>query len=995
MSIDSGTIITISPLPNLPDEEHARQASAELQVTELQQALAQAQAQIAFQNNRYRALLEQLPPGSRAPHASGQVLCYPMYSPEAAGPPSTPPGPPLATNPAHMPLLARLLEQNPNPVLLLTATGETRYANAAAQALGPALRHESQPNGYLLPLVRKALRTGTAQQQEIALADRWYLLQATPGPGETCATLYLTDCTSVYSAEQRLAEQREFYETILHELPIDVAALDAEHRYRFANASEVSDPVVREWIIGKTNQAACTHRQLPEELAAERDRRFDLAVQQRSEVQWEELLLTPTGPQRMLRQLRPVYGPGGELRLLISMGLNVTERYQAEKQLVEQRAFYEFIFNQLHCDIGIFDAQFRYLFVNERGISDPEIREWVIGRDNFEYFARTGRPRSMAEERHARFEQAVRERQLVTYAESFTRPEGTRHLMRFLQPVFHADGSLYLLLGYGHDITEQVLAEQALTQAKLVAEESVRVKEAFLANMSHEIRTPMNAILGMSQLLAKTPLSPMQLNYQQAIATSADNLLVIINDVLDLSKLEMGKLALETIGFAPTELLAQIEQTLHFKAAEKGLSLVMELGAQVPPVLLGDPYRIRQVLLNLAGNAIKFTEKGNVTISCVLQAADFNGPHGMVAVEFRVSDTGIGIEPEYLETIFHEFSQADSSVSRKFGGTGLGLSICRNLVQLMGSEIKVASRKHKGTTTRFALRLPVGATHDLPQPEHPTAEATVLREHLCNKRVLLVEDNLFNRQIAKSFLAQADVQVTEAEHGSRAVELVRRQDFDLILMDVQMPIMDGYAATAVLRQQLGVTTPIIALTANAINGEREKCLAAGMNGYLAKPFQEAQLLQVLSDWLLPAEYAGSVALPKLANPERLAANTTSLYCINDLLQAGQGDPEFVVFMLHTFLESCHEALQELHQGLREANLTLLKGTAHMLKPSLQHLNAWQALPPVEKLNKWDGEFQPEPLQGLVKSVEGLLGEVMAQINLDLKEERVLTRTIAA
>ena len=994
MSIDSGTVIPTS-LSTSPDEEYARQAYAELQLAELRQALAQAQAQVAFQNNRYRALLEQLPPGSGPPHASGQVLCYPMYSPEAAGSPTALPGPALASPAAHMPLLARLLEQNPNPVLLLTATGETRYANAAAQALGPALRHESQPNGYLLPLVRKALRTGTAQQQEIALADRWYLLQAVPGPGETCATLYLTDCTSVYCAEQRLAEQREFYETILHELPIDVAALDAEHRYRFANASEVSDPVVREWIIGKTNQTACTHRQLPEELAAERDRRFDLAVQQRSEVQWEELLMTPTGTQRMLRQLRPVYGPGGELRLLVSMGLNVTERYQAEKQLVEQRAFYEFIFNQLPCDIGIFDAQFRYLFVNERGISNPETREWVIGRDNFEYFARTGRPRSMAEERHARFEQAVRERRLVTYAESFTRPEGTRHLMRFLQPVFHADGSLYLLLGYGHDITEQVLAEQALTQAKLVAEESVRVKEAFLANMSHEIRTPMNAILGMSQLLAKTPLSPTQLNYQQAIATSADNLLVIINDVLDLSKLEMGKLALETIGFAPTELLSQIEQTLHFKAAEKGLSLVMELGAQVPPVLLGDPYRIRQVLLNLAGNALKFTEKGNVTISCALQAADFNGPQGMVSVEFRVSDTGIGIEPEYLETIFQEFSQADSSVSRKFGGTGLGLSISRNLVQLMGSEIKVTSRKHKGTTTRFALRLPVGAAHNLPQPEHPTAEANVLREHLRNKHVLLVEDNLFNRQIAKSFLAQADVQVTEAEHGSRAVELIRRQDFDLILMDVQMPVMDGYAATAVLRQQLGITTPIIALTANAINGEREKCLAAGMNGYLAKPFQEAQLLQVLSDWLLPAQYAGSMALPSLAGPERTPANTTSLYCINDLLQAGQGDPEFVVFMLHTFLESCHEALQELHQGLREANLTLLKGTAHTLKPSLQHLNAWQALPPVEKLNKWDGEFQPEPLQGLVKSVEGLLGEVMAQINLDLQEERVLTRTIAA
>ena len=972
-----------------PEQEHAWRAHAEQQLAELQQALAAAQAQIAFQNNRFLALLETLPGGPARPEPGDQALRQALLKQAADSPAGAAPCPP------PVPLLTRLLEQNPNPVLLLTATGETRYANAAAQALRPALQLETQPNGYLLPLVRKALRTGQPQQQELALADRWYLLQAVPGPGETCAALYLTDCTSLHHIEQRLAEQREFYETILHELPLDVAAFDAEHRYRFVNAAGIKDPVVREWVVGKDDAEFCAHRQLPAELAAERRRRFEQATAARAEARWEETIVGPAGPQRILRQLRPVHGPDGALRLLVGSGLNVTERHHAEKQLVEQRAFYEFVFNQLTCDIAIFDAQFQYLFVNESAVTDPEVREWVIGRDNFAYFARTGRPVAMAEARHAHFERAVRERRLLTHEESFARPEGTRHMRRFLQPVFHPDGSLYLIVAYGYDVTEQVRAEGALTQAKLVAEESVRVKETFLANMSHEIRTPMNAISGMSQLLAKTPLSPDQTNYQQAIATSADNLLVIINDVLDLSKLEMGKLTLETIGFAPAELLAQVEQTLHFKAAEKGLSLVMELGRQVPAVLLGDPYRIRQVLLNLAGNALKFTDKGRVTIACTLLGADFDGPQGRVSVEFKVVDTGIGIEPEYLETIFQEFSQADSSVSRKFGGTGLGLSICRNLVQLMGGEVQVASQKSKGTTTRFMLHLPVGAAHDLPQLEHPTAEAAVLRQHLRGKQVLLVEDNLFNRQIAKSFLTQAEVQVVEAEHGGRAVELARRQDFDLILMDVQMPVMDGYAATAVLRQQLGITTPIIALTANAINGEREKCLAAGMNGYLAKPFQEAQLLQVLSDWLLPSELSGLVALPLPQVPEQSAAGAPGLYSINDLLRAGQGDPEFVVFMLHTFLDSCQEALDELRQGLREANIGLLKGTAHTLKPSLQHLNAWQALPPVEKLNKWDGEFQSEPLQGLVKSVEGLLGEVMAQINLDLREERVLTRTAAA
>jgi signal transduction histidine kinase/BarA-like signal transduction histidine kinase len=979
-------------LPLQPEDERTWRARAERQIAELQRSLATAQSQAAFQSKRYLALLETLPGGAGLPGASDQVLCYDLFRAKAETCESATACPNAA--PPHEPLLARLLEQNPNPVLLLTATGSMRYANAAAQALGTALTHETQPHGYLLPLVRKALRTGKTQQQEITLAGRWYVLQSVPGPGETCATLYLTDCTSVHCAEQRLAEQREFYETILDALPIDVAAFDGEHRYRFVNASGIKNPAVREWIVGKNDFEFCAHRQLPAELAAERTRRFELALSQRAEMQWEETLLNPAGPQRMQRTLRPVYGPDGALRLLVGIGLNVTERHHAEKKLVEQRAFYEFVFNQLACDIGIFDAQFRYVFVNERGISDPVLREWVIGRDNFDYFERTGRPRQMAETRHARFEQAVRERKLLTYKESFPRPDGTRHVLRFLQPVFHPDGSLYLLVCYSHDITEQVQAEEALKQAMLGAEESNRVKETFLANMSHEIRTPMNAISGMSQLLAKTPLSPEQLNYQQAIATSADNLLVIINDVLDLSKLEMGKLALETIGFAPTELLAQIEQTLHFKAAEKGLSLVLELGKQVPPVVLGDPYRIRQVLLNLAGNALKFTDKGHVTVSCALLGADFSSTDGAATLEFKVTDTGIGIEPEYLETIFQEFSQADSSVSRKFGGTGLGLSISRNLVRLMGGEIKLTSQKNKGTTTCFTLRLPIGAAHDLPQPEYPTAEAEELRLHLRGKQVLLVEDNLFNRQIAKSFLSQAGVQVTEAEHGGRAVELLRRQNFDLILMDVQMPVMNGYTATSVLRQQLGITTPIIALTANAINGEREKCLAAGMNGYLAKPFQEGQLLQILSDWLLPAGSGGAPYLA-LAAPEAPATHASGLYSIDDLLKAGQGDPEFVVFMLRTFIESCHEALLELHQGLRDANLSMLKGTAHTLKPSLQHLNAWQVLPPIDKLNKWVGEFQNEPLQSLVQSAEGLLGDMVKQIETDLKEERVLTRTLAA
>ncbi|GGG38424.1 hypothetical protein GCM10011378_13380 [Hymenobacter glacieicola] len=769
---------------------------------------------------------------------------------------------------------------------------------------------------------------------------------------------------------------QNFYEAILQQLPVEVAVFDAEHRYRFVNANGILDAATRSWVIGQDDFAYCAHFQRPRELAEQRRQCFERAVQSRTAVAWEEVQETAAGPQHIRRHFLPVFAADGTLRMMVGMGVDITERRQVEKQLAEQRAFYEFVLDQLPCDVGVFDDQFRYLFVNASGIKDPEMRQWVIGKDNFDYFARTKRPVSMAHERHAHLAQAVEQRRLVTYEETFLRPEGSRHQYRCLQPVFHPDGSLHMILGYGLDVTERVVTEQALRHAKLAAESAVRARELFLANMSHEIRTPMNAILGMSQLLAKTPLTITQSSYQQAITTSADNLLVIINDILDLSKLEAGKMVLEQVGFVPTQLLAQVEQTLHYKAAEKGLCLSTRVGPGIPAVLLGDPYRITQVLLNLAGNAIKFTEKGKVVISCeVVETAD--APTGAVDVLFQVADTGVGIEPEFLAHIFQEFSQEDASVTRKFGGTGLGLPICRNLVKLMGGDVQLESEKHRGTVTRFTLRLPVGTAQDL-LPQVLLTEDSPLRQHLRHKHVLLVEDNRFNRQIAKTFLQQAQVQVTEAEHGEQAVALAQEQVFDLILMDIQMPILDGYGATAALRQQLKLTTPIVALTANAIKGEREKCLAAGMNSYLAKPFQEAELLQVVSEWVVPQ--AQIVAPVPAASP---APPTAALYQIDDLLKVGQGDQSFVTFMLETFVESSEELLQEMAQAMQEGNLARLKSAAHTLKPGLAHLHVLHLLPIVTELDQWQGEFESETLAMLVTCVTEQLREVITQIQESL------------
>ena len=387
------------------------------------------------------------------------------------------------------------------------------------------------------------------------------------------------------------------------------------------------------------------------------------------------------------------------------------------------------------------------------------------------------------------------------------------------------------------DITKNKQIEKELIEARNKAEESARAKEMFLANMSHEIRTPMNAIMGMANLLKNTPLNKKQTEYLDAIITSADNLLVIINDILDITKIESGKLSLEEIDFDVRTLVKNIYKSVYYKAEEKGLLFEYKIDENIPQYLVGDPVRINQVLFNLIGNAVKFTLKGSVKLTVSLKKKN----NKKATLVFDITDTGIGIDEDKIDTIFETFKQEDESTTRKFGGTGLGLSISKSLVELFGGKLNVKSKKNVGTTFWFEITLPVGTGENI----RTKSDIKINTNPLKGKKVLLVEDHEINRFLATTILQQWNIDVDIAENGVIAVDKVKENTYDAILMDMQMPEMGGIEATKIIRNILNSNVPIIALTANAVKGDAEKCIEAGMNDYLSKPFEPSDLFNKL------------------------------------------------------------------------------------------------------------------------------------------------------
>jgi len=514
------------------------------------------------------------------------------------------------------------------------------------------------------------------------------------------------------------------------------------------------------------------------------------------------------------------------------------------------------------------------------------------------------------------------------------------------------------------NIAERKRQSEALILAKNIAEEASKTKEIFLSTMSHEIRTPLNVINGMVREMLRQDLSPSQYVLMSNAKSAAVHLLSILNNILDLSKIEAGEFSLDQVVFDFKALLADANAIMNLRAKEKQLDLIMTIDPEMETVFFGDEARIRQVLINLIDNAVKFTDAGQVSVN----VWPGNVRDDKQEVHVEVKDTGIGIHPDFLLKIFSKFSQEHTDTRRKYQGTGLGLNIVQNLVQMMDGEIEVKSRPGEGSEFHFYVLLTPASPQLLPV-RHYKPDETVDRR---GKRILIVEDNELNRFVVFLSLKALNCTVVEAENGKIAIDILQKEAFDLIIMDVQMPVMDGLEATHIIRKQMNLTTPIIALTANAFKQNIDQYLEAGMDDYIVKPYLEKDFMKIIAKFL-PA-----------GKPES-AFSEGSLYDINQLREVCKNDEQLMQKMMRIFIRVVEDAVPRFEQFRAEGDLEGISKLAHKLKPSIDHLAVEPVIDKIRLLEKSGSQqLATDDFFRLMDEVIFIIKKVAAQLAVYLE-----------
>lgn len=510
---------------------------------------------------------------------------------------------------------------------------------------------------------------------------------------------------------------------------------------------------------------------------------------------------------------------------------------------------------------------------------------------------------------------------------------------------------------------------QRLIKSERKVRETARIKENFLANMSHEIRTPMNGILGFTQLLAqKDNLDKDARHYVQTIQHSGENLLAIVNDILDISKIEAGMMRIEKFPFSLRELVHSVEMMMRVKANAKTVTLHTEIDDDIPDILEGDAIRLTQILTNLLSNALKFTSQGSIHIK--ISAAAISGPE--VSLLIDISDTGIGIDAHKLRQIFDRFQQADDTITRQYGGTGLGLSIVKDLVELQGGSIDVESTVGQGTVFHIIMPYTVSTLQN--GTVRASLETAQQEGSLSDVRVLITEDNEANQSLLMHIFRNWGIRFDIANNGIEAVEKLKKAKYDLVLMDIQMPLMDGYTATKKIRNELRSDIPIVAMTAHAFPGEREKCMSNGMNDYISKPVKQEYLAEMISRFtkFVHQEPGEPVRIPE-------PSNNFQYIDLSYLMEVSAGNRDYEKDVTRKFLEAVPKALSALHESLDTGDYNNMQRIAHNLKTTVSIMGLNGILNPL--LNDLEqGDVDPQRYRKVLVEIEDIYRKAEIEAN---------------
>ena len=780
--------------------------------------------------------------------------------------------------------------------------------------------------------------------------------------------LVYTDITDKINAEKKFQEQRIFYEKILDNIPTDIAVFDKNQRFMYVNPTGISDDNLRSWVIGKTEDEFLKQSGKSEEQALKRKNLFDKVLNSKMLESWEESNEKSDGHvEHVLFNLFPVTNEDEIVELVIGYAVDITKIKIIQQQIVKSEKRYRDVIDNGLALISTHDMNGVFLTINpmvskvygysEEAIIGKVISDFFVSNNNAELFSN--------------YISILKKDKYFTGLIKFIHKDGHVVYTLFNNYLKEEPGEEPYVICFAVDISERVKAQKELEIAKKTTEELALAKQNFLANMSHEIRTPMNGIIGMANQLAKTDLDKSQSFFLENIMSASDNLLIIINDILDLSKIEAGKLTIEEIGFEPDLIVDRAMQVMKPKAEEKGLVFEKSyFDPEISNVLLGDPFRLNQVLLNLISNAIKFTEKGRIDISCNLLSED----ELTQTIKISVTDTGIGMDDEFVKKLFSKFTQEDESITRKFGGTGLGMNISSELIDLMGGTIDVESAKGQGTTIVIQMSCRKGTDDDI--QEKKTIE--INKQIFQNKRFLVTDDNEMNRLVASTILKSHGASVEEAVDGKDAIKIMENQQFDLVLMDVQMPIMNGLDATKYIRENISSDIPIIALTAYALKGDEEKFLKVGMNDYLSKPFDESVFLNLI------AKYLGEpIETTEIIDSEADVEDEDSLlFNLNSLNAIAGVNPEFIKQICNIFVKQAEDLSTSMQESFNENDFERIRNLAHGIKPSIDNMGIISLYDLIREIERteWDMSSKVE-LGKQINNLNKVLAKVCDQLKL--------------